>query len=406
MKHVGKQKTTVMLCIGMAILLFISAFLLLPSRIIAKAETGSANNGNTYSYSQLMSCADGSGYANAKSLAVGDPLVGVNVAEIKLSNFSSTTIKEGKRYFLKTSPDIPVLSIELKTDVNNLGGSGAWINEDGDTRIPDYGFVGAVGYGWLGISHTDYQGKVQTVCIKDALKKVRNNNSFMPAWFGAEGDYKVSLCFEAKRQTGTEKNWHGPFYYTNDPVYGYTNYRIDATFEIRNANAQVFAFDLNGNELLSGSVCDQFTLDFANSRYLQISVKREIAVNTNELMESTDVRFNSVGVDQRTYSTPGVWTITSRNEITGDSTIRRILVVDSNNVEETNVLKTATSKKYSEFSLLDNDRGNQGVNALNADNENSVAKNNSGIIITIVVSATVLIIAIIICTVIIKKKTY
>lgn len=402
MKHVSKQKaTTLMASIGMAMVLFISMFLLSPSMAIAKAETVSASNGNSYSYSQLMSCADGSGYANPKALSVGDPLVGVKVAEIKLSDFSSTTVKNSKRYFLKTAPDVPVLSIELKTDLNNLGGSSAWVNDDGDTRIPDYGFVGSIGYGWLGISHTDYQGKVQTVAIRDVFKKVQSGSSFAPAWFGSEGSYKVSLCFEAKRQTGTYKNWHHPFYYTNDPTYGYTNYRIDAQFEIRNANAQVFAFDSKGNELLSGSVCNQLTLDFANSRYLQINVKREITVGSNELMESTDVRFNSVGVDKRTYSTPGVYTIEAYNDVTGAKTTRRILVVDSQNQEETQILKTATANKYSEFASLrsqnvDSDNTNIAVN----DSD----KNNGSVIITIICSAMALVGTIIVVAIIIKRK--
>lgn len=403
MKHVSTSKQrTLWVAVGMAILLFISMLLLSPNKTIAKAETVSANNANSYSWSQLNSCVDGSGYSNPKTLSVGDPLVGVNVAEIKLSNFSSITNKDGKRYFLITVPDVPVLSIELKTDLSNLGGSGAWVNEDGDSRIPDYGFLGKIGEGWLGISHTDYQGKVQTVCVKDVLKKI-NNTSFTPAWFGSEGSYKISLCFETARVSSREKEWKNPFKYVWKNTYSYNNYRIDAQFEIRNANAQVFAFDSKGNELLSGAVCNQFTLDFANSRYLQINIKREVAVNSNELMESTDVRFNSVGVDKRTYDTPGVWTITARNEVTGVSTTRRILVIDSNDTEEANALKEATSKKYSEFSSLNVQHNNESVNT---NNENTISENKDGIVVAIIVSATVVVLAIIIGAVIIKKKNY
>lgn len=407
MKHLGKKRL-LMVCIGMAILLLLSTFLF-PTTIIAKAETSSAN-GNVYSYSQLMSCADGSGYADPKQLSVGDPLIGVRVAEIELSNFSATTVKEGKRYFLKTSPDIPVLSIAIKTDLNNLGGSGAWVNADGDTRIPDYGFVGSIGYGWLGISHTDYQGKVQTICITDAFKKAQSGKSFTPAWFGSEGSYKVTLCFEAKRQTGSKKKWDfWPFKYHYDPVYGYTNYRIDAEFEIRNANSQVFAFDSKGNELLNGSTCSEFTLDYANSHYLQISIKREVAISANELMESTDVRFNSVGVDKRTYSTPGLYTIEVYNEITGARTSRRILVVDEADQEETNLLIAATANKYSEFSSSkpqnseSNSQNTAGSNSSNTDTTDN-SSGNRNIIITIICAAAALIGTIIVTLIIVRHK--
>lgn len=409
MKHLSKnnkQKATLLAFLS-AVILFLSSLILLPIKAttFAQAETTAIEtNGNSYSFSKLLSCSDRSGYTNPQSLSVGDPLVGVNVAEIRLENFSATTVKEGKLYFLKTTPDIPVLSIVPLTDFNNLGGTGTWINEDGDTRIPDFGFIGEIGYGWLGITHKDYQGKIQTVCVSNVLRKTEDGISFTPAWFGEEGSYRIALCFEVKRQIGCEKKWDWwPFKYHYDPIYSFTNYKIDTQFEIRNANAQVFAFDSKGNELLSGAVSNQFTLDFANSRYLQINIKREIAVNSNELMESSDVRFNSVGVDKRTYDTPGVWTITARNEVTGDSTTRRILVIDSNDTEEANALKVATSKKYSEFSSLNVKNNNEEVNI---SNEKIVSENKDGIVVTIIVSATVVVLAVIISAVIIKKKNY
>lgn len=409
MKHLSKnnkQKATLLAFLS-AVILFLSSLILLPIKAttFAQAETTVIEtNGNSYSFSKLLSCSDRCGYTNPQSLSVGDPLVGVNVAEIRLENFSATTVKEGKLYFLKTTPDIPVLSIVPLTDFNNLGGTGTWINEDGDTRIPDFGFIGEIGYGWLGITHKDYQGKIQTLCVSNVLRKTKDGISFTPAWFGEEGSYRIALCFEVKRQIGCEKKWDWwPFKYHYDPIYSFTNYKIDAQFEIRNANAQVFAFDSKGNELLSGAVSNQFTLDFANSRYLQINIKREIAVNSNELMESSDVRFNSVGVDKRTYDTPGVWTITVRNEVTGDSTTRRILVIDSNDTEEANALKVSTSKKYSEFSSLNVKNNNEEVNT---SNEKIVSENKDGIVVTIIVSATVVVLAVIISAVIIKKKNY
>ncbi len=404
MKHVSISKQrTLWVAVGMAILLFISILLLLPNKIIAKAETVSANNGNSYSWAQLNSCVDGSGYSNPKTLSVGDPLVGVNVAEIKLSNFSSTTVKDGERCFLKTVPDVPVLSIDLKTDLKNIGNTGSWLNFDGDSRVPSLSYVGEIGEGLLIIKYKDYKGKTTIYPVANVFKKLQNGGSFTPAFFGQEGSYQISLLFETSRVVSETRVWDfWPFKYHYQKNYGFNNYRIDAQFEIRNANAQVFAFDSKGNELLSGAVCQQFTLDFANSRYLQIIIKREIAVS-NELMESSDVRFNSVGVDKRTYDTPGVWTITARNEITGESTIRRILVIDSNDTEEANALKVATSKKYSEFSSLNVKNNNEEVNT---SNEKIVSENKDGIVVTIIVSATVVVIAVIINAVIIKKKNY
>lgn len=411
MKHLSKnnkRKATLLVLLG-AVMLLLSSFILLPIKAttFAQAETTAIEtNGKSYSFSKLLSCSDRSGYTNPQSLSVGDPLVGVNVAEIRLENFSATTVKEGKLYFLKTTPDIPVLSIVPLTDFNNLGGTGTWINEDGDTRIPDFGFIGEIGYGWLGISHKDYQGKIQTVCVSNVLRKIKDGVSFSPAWFGEEGTYQISLCFEVKRQTGTYKNWHNPFYYTNDPTYGYTNYRINADFEIRNANAQIFSFDSNGNELLSGSVCEEFTLDFASSHYLNVNIKREIAVNSNELMETTDVRFNSVGVDKRVYNTPGVYTIDVFNDITGARTTRRILVVQNEIKQESKALMVAAANKYSEFSSLV-----AAKNRAEADNDDIVSnfeqqqgKDHNDVIIMLIICSTIIVGGVMVSVVLIKRK--
>ena len=412
MKHLSKnnkQKATLLAFLG-AVILCLLSFILLPIKAttFAQAETTSIEtNGNTYSFSQLLSCSDRSGYTNPQTLSVGDPLVGVNVAEIRLENFSATTAKEGKLYFLKTTPDIPMLSIVPLTDFNNLGGTGAWINEDGDTRIPDFGFIGGIGYGWLGISHKDYQGKIQTVCVSNVLRKIKDGVSFTPAWFGEEGAYQIALCFEVKRQIGCEKKWDWwPFKYHYDPIYSFTNYKIDTQFEIRNANAQVFAFDSTGNELLSGAVCDEFTLDFASSHYLNVNIKREITVDSNELMEATDMRFNSVAVDKRVYNTPGVYTIEVFNDITGARTTRRILVIQNETKQESEALMTAAANKYSEFSSLTatKNTGESYNDIIVSNSEQPQSKDHNDVIITLIICSTIIAGGVIVSVVLVKRK--
>lgn len=411
MKHVCERRTLLMVCMSIAMILLLSTLLLPLTATIAKADSASANNGNVYAYSKLMACTDGRGYADPQPLSVGDPLIGVQVAEITLSDFSSTTEKEGKRYFLKTVPDVPLLSIVIKTDLDDLGGSGAWVNADGDTRIPDYGFVGNIGYGWLGISHTDFQGKIQTVCITDVFKIIKEGSSFVPAWFGSEGTYELSLCFETKRQTGSKKKWDcWPIKYHYDPIYEYRNYRLDADFDIRNGNTQVFVFDSTGNELLNGATCSEFTLDYANSHYIEINVKREVAVSVNELMESTDIRYNSVGVE-RIYSAPGIYTIEASNPITGAKTTRRIMVINSSDEEGNNLLMSAAANQYSEFaSLTSKDSSgaitNPGVSpeAITTPNlSDDSSRSSRNIIITIVCVAAFLIAAMIVTVIVIVR---
>ncbi len=294
------------------------------------ADETYTTNGNYYSFTTLQSCKDETGYANPKALSVGDPLVGVKVAGIKLNNFSSTVEKNGVRYFLKTTPDVPFVTLELFTDMNNMGGTGAFLNNDSSLRVPEYGYVDSVGKGLLCVQHVDANGEIRNYCIKDILEC----DPVDPIILAEEGSYSISLMFETKRQTGRKKVWDNPFKYHWSPVYEYRNYRIDTgTFHLINSNAMAFIFDQSGNELKNGAVTSTgFVLDYANSHYLNVEIKREIMLDrNNSLQETTDIRSNTVGVNKRAYTQPGIYTISVTNIITGAVTTKRILVEDSNN---------------------------------------------------------------------------
>ena len=89
----------------------------------------------------------------------------------------------------------------------------------------------------------------------------------------------------------------------------------------------VYTFDSAGNEISNGSVVtDGFYLDLANSHYLDIQIKKEVIGNSGFLGETSDTRFNTVGVDKRFYDSEGLYTIVVSNPITGASTTKKLLV--------------------------------------------------------------------------------
>ena len=79
-------------------------------------------------------------------------------------------------------------------------------------------------------------------------------------------------------------------------------------------------------ELSNTSVTENgFYLDFANSRYLDINIKKEVLnEGANGLTE--DVRFNRPAKDGEEYTEEGIYTITSSNRYTGQLTTKRIYV--------------------------------------------------------------------------------
>lgn len=89
----------------------------------------------------------------------------------------------------------------------------------------------------------------------------------------------------------------------------------------------VYPFDVKTKgELSNSSVTENgFYLDFANSRYLDINIKKEI-LNKNGNSLSEDIRFNRPAKDGEEYTEEGIYTITANNRYTMQNSSKRIYV--------------------------------------------------------------------------------
>ena len=93
----------------------------------------------------------------------------------------------------------------------------------------------------------------------------------------------------------------------------------------------VYAFDnATGAELPNGAIAKNgFTLDLANSLYLDINIKKEILTEGVEgLVE--DTRFNRPAKDGDSYIDEGIYTFTVSNKYTNQQTTKKIYVGDNN----------------------------------------------------------------------------
>lgn len=175
--------------------------------------------------------------------------------------------------------------------------------------------------GLLIIRKTDYTNQTsEPVIYKDYLDGVKQGADTIVE-LCEEGDYEVALDYEVKiEHYGAEWN-------DKVSVPTYTNYRIFFTFKIRNGNCMVFPFDAKtGSELSNEAFAPNgFYLDLANSRYLEINVKR--AIFTESAGGYTeDVRFNRPATDGAKYKDEGIYTITVKNLYTTQETTKIIYV--------------------------------------------------------------------------------
>lgn len=131
-----------------------------------------------------------------------------------------------------------------------------------------------------------------------------------------EGDYEVALNYEITSDELIDKIGH---------------YRIFFKFSVRNSNCMVFPRDIaNGSELTNGSITENgFKLDYANSYYLNVNVKREVLKESADgLVE--DTRFNRSAKDGAEFTDEGIYTITVKNAYNDEMTEKRIYVGTNN----------------------------------------------------------------------------
>lgn len=134
-----------------------------------------------------------------------------------------------------------------------------------------------------------------------------------------EGDYEIALDYEIRNNRFHIKKW--------DPINTYSHYQILIKFSVRNGNCMVYPFDVNtGSELTNCSFTENgFYLDLANSRYLDIDVKKENYVEENRALIE-DTRFNRPAKDGEEFTDPGIYTIMVSNQYTKSNTEKKIYV--------------------------------------------------------------------------------
>lgn len=262
------------------------------------------------------------GFSETNPIDKSDPHFGWELGRFTVRGYADV-VEGDAPVFLKNAGDKVKLSFNLEQPIDSLNGDSS-LSITEDTKgydmyfgIPESNF----GQGMLIVQKTDsHNNSEKPVMYADYLKGCTVGSDTDIDLFD-EGDYEVALDYELR----------SPGLLGNPILPALNNYRIYFEFKVRNSNAMAFLFDSETNsELFNGyTTPNGFKIDLAGSRYLNVSVKREI-LNDTETGLIEDTRFNKSANDGDVFTDPGIYTITVANpESTEDPTIKRVYVGDS-----------------------------------------------------------------------------
>ncbi len=270
----------------------------------------------TYNLGSKVKVKNFDGYSGEKTIEENDIHYGWELGNFFISGYTDKVENSsGNIVFLKNVGDRVTLWFKLNQDLNRLNGTSN-LSITNDTEGYDQYFETPkmnFGRGALIIRHTDYNNtKSDPTIYTNYLEANTSVGADTKVQLFEEGDYEVALDYEVTKDELIDRIGH---------------YRIFFKFSVRNGNCMAYPIDVKtDSELTNSSMTENgFRLDLAKSRYLKINLKREILKDSADgLIE--DTRFNGPAKDGAEYTEEGIYTITTRNEYTGQSTVKKIYV--------------------------------------------------------------------------------
>lgn len=273
---------------------------------------------------EIISCKDKSGYYEGTRLNdKNDPHFGWSLGEFFVTGYTRhITNEDGSHTLLKTAGKQITLYYKLFQDINALNGDKTLsISTDKKGYDRYFGIEETnFGRGFLIISHTDPFGvKRKPILYSNFLSAKCSRNADTTVQLLEEGDYFIKLNYEIKKGS-----LHVPF--TNKSLKSsWRNYYVCTVIKVRNGDCMVFPKDLGtGSDLGNYAVTQNgFFLDLARSRYLELTIKKEILQDDTLI---TDISMNSATNEEINYTDEGIYTISAYNPYTKASTTKKIYV--------------------------------------------------------------------------------
>lgn len=303
-------------------------FLILMSVVLLVPAAAHASETTTYALGNdsLVNAGENTGYSETTPIDKDDPHWGWSIGRFYVDGFTRKTGDNEDPVFLKNAGDTVTLWFELTQDINCLNENDKLsITEDKKGWDQKLGILQQdFGRGTLIVKQTNHQNDEKTNTYVDFLSAASTEKANTKVQVFEEGDYEVALDYRIRKNNVNIFGWK--------PFPSYFDYRISFVFSVRNGNSMVFLRDAVTNSELSNTSFTEngFILDFAQSHYLNVDVRKSILnEESDDLIE--DTRFNKPAADGQSYTDEGIYTITVTNQYTQEQT-KKIIYVGDNDI--------------------------------------------------------------------------
>ena len=279
---------------------------------------------DAYEFSDVYRVDKSDGFKNPTKIKSEDPHNDWKLGKFYISGYTDVMYDRDIPVFLKVPGDKAALWFNLEHALDKCNGRTDikvdYISSGSDTyfETPE---INNFGRGTLIIRKTDKNNKKKRYIYTNYLEASASVGANTRVDLFEEGDYEVALDYQL--------HYDKPF------VFGTTStklfsYRVFFEFKVRNGDVSAFIRDVDTDQFITNADIAEngFYIDVANSQYLTLSIKREVLSESLDGVVE-DTKFLGVAKEGRHYTDDGIYTVTVKNQATGDSVEKKVYVGDS-----------------------------------------------------------------------------
>ncbi len=288
---------------------------------IDSGESTIDDSENVYSIGSTTKVTSADGYSDTTSIGSSDVHDDWDIGNFYVTGYTEQIRNaDGDTIFLKDGEDEITLWFKLTEDINKLRGDSDLVVVDVEGS-DDYFNIQTTDFekGALIIQYTNENGMMyDPVVYTNFLEADAKLDTYTKIQLFGEGDYAIALDYAISSTSS---------FFSSSASY----YRIYFEMSVRNGDCVIYPVEVEtGNDLINSSMTESgFTLDLDKSRYVKMSISREVLNDEGtELVEDTN--FDSTIEDGIEYTEEGIYTITVENQYTNQTATKRIYVGTNN----------------------------------------------------------------------------
>lgn len=277
---------------------------------------------DAYCFDEVKRVDSPNGFDKESAIGSEDPHNDWALGKFYVSGYTDYIVDEdGCPVFLKVPGDKAALWFLLENELDKCNGRTdvkvEYIQSGSDiyfgTRT-----INNFGKGALIIRKTDKNNNKERYIYTNYLEASATAGANTRVDLFEEGDYEVALDYQL--------HYDKPFVFGTTTTKTLT-YRVFFKFKVRNGDISAFLRDVDTDQFITNANVAEngFYIDVANSQYLNLSIKREVlSESLDGLVE--DTKFTGAAKEGRHYTEEGIYTVTVKNQATGDTLTKRVYV--------------------------------------------------------------------------------